>query len=154
MPPKALLTVTDILRGLRDERTNKPLVITSAVDYRRVARSVLAAKHPPSVLLPQSDPLNASIDTGGRWIGFCPCGSAAALHPEWQYAACLSCGREWTVINFPTAEEFASYDAVLSLRPSDPGDPLRWYAWHYGQTVDDLIYENARYGWPLPEGAE
>jgi hypothetical protein len=154
MPSRPLLTVIDILSGLREPKTNRRMTINTAIDYKRAARAVMASQQPPKAMMPQPDELPANIDTGGRWIGFCPCGSAAALHPDWQYAACLSCGREWTVVIFPTAEELAAYDAVLSLRPADPGDPLRWYAWHYGQTVDDLIYENARFGWPLPEGVE
>lgn len=120
-------------------------------DYRTFFRNHLRAMK--RARQPQSTPLRAGLDCG-RWVVNCECGGAIALHPEWQYAACLTCGREWTEIIFPTEEFMLQLEKILTMRP--PGrirkDPRRFWSWWPEETLRDLIVENVTRGWPVPEG--
>lgn len=94
---------------------------------------------------PQADPLRVHINAG-RWATPCVCGSSVASHPEWQWSGCLLCGRSWSTVVFPSAEDLAAIDAVLSKRPARRGHqiPYRFYSWQPGETIEDLLRQNAR----------
>lgn len=94
---------------------------------------------------PQAGPLHVHINAG-RWATPCVCGASVASHPDWPWTGCLLCGRSWTALVFPSAEELAAIDAVLSKRPARPGHqiPYRFYSWTPGETVADLERQNAR----------
>ena len=120
-------------------------------DYRnelmkRIAKGRVAKE------LPQPEPLHADIDCG-MYSARCSCGSGVALTPDWQYAACLNCGRTWTTVVFPDAEMLKAIDRVLSLRPNGKRAADRWYSWWHEESVGDLIMQNRRHGWPVPEAA-
>ncbi len=117
--------------------------LASEAHYRAKVREVLRPKGLSEQ--PQHEALPVSI-IQGRWISRCPCGGAAACHPAWSYAACLACGRSWTRVVFPTPEELAEIDAVLSERPARVGHviPTPFYSWEPGQTLADLRAENVR----------
>lgn len=135
-------TVIDVLPGVTSEQSYRDKLAVR-VKSGRIQKE-----------LPQTDPLFAEIDCG-RWVTTCDCNSGIALHPAWRYAACLDCGRSWTDVRFPTAEMLALIDAVLRLRPPGPirKSETRWYSWWKDETVADLIRQNRRHGWPVPEGA-
>lgn len=103
---------------------------------------------------PQSEPLHSGIDCG-RWIVNCVCGGGIALHPDWQFAACLTCGRSWSKVIFPTPEFMARLEVIFRQRP--PGsirhDPRRFWSWWPDETLEQLTAENIEHGWTPPRGA-
>lgn len=123
--------------------------IRSEGDYRRLRET--GWRKSGTVEQPQEAPLRAGLDCG-VWLAWCACNAGVGIDPRWAFAAC-SCGRSWSAIVFPDAELLERIDAVLSLRP--PGSihksPTRFYSWHPDETLADLVRENARRGWPIPE---
>lgn len=125
--------------------------LTTEAEYRRFHFERLAkTKVAP---LEQTTPLAAGLDCG-VWLAWCPCGAGVGVDPRWAFAGC-SCGRTWEAITWPSPALLAQLDAVLSLRPAGSirRDPRRFYSWHPTQTVDDLVAENVRRGWPVPGAA-
>lgn len=134
-------TATKVLDGLRPQ---------TADDYRIGFRRHLLRMERAE--WPQEQPLRAGVDCG-RWVVNCVCGGGIALHPDWQFAGCFTCGRSWSKIIFPTPEFLAKVDAILRGRP--PGtirkDPRRFWSWWPEETLDDLRRQNIRHGWSVPE---
>jgi hypothetical protein len=126
-------------------------LISSEAAYRafQVARLRKSRRQPQL----QSEPLLAGLDCG-VWLAWCPCGNGVGVDPRWGFAGC-ACGRSWERIDFPAPALLEQLDAVLALRPAGSinKSPVRWYSWRPGETVGDLIRENLRHGWPIPEGA-
>lgn len=76
----------------------------------------------------------------GRWIVDCTtCTSALALPPGTEAMQCWDCGAIVPLIVWPP--DVASIEAVLAYRP-DPNTRN----WEPGETVTDLIAENAVHG--------
>lgn len=134
-----IATATEILSQVRP---------SSAAAYRQAAERHWARRglRPQ----PQADPLRVHINCG-RWVTPCPCGGGIAATPGWAYAACFDCGRWWAEVVFPPPALLAALDAVLRLRPAGRStDPLRWYSWVPGESVEALEAQNMSHGWPLP----
>jgi hypothetical protein len=137
-----LFTATDILDSFKPQ---------SPEHYRRGFLEHL--KRNGRKEKPQTTTLKAGIDHG-RWVTKCPCGGAIALHPQWQFAACLTCGRSWTSIEFPPPELLAKIEAIVTLRArgvSAPHQsPKRFWTWSPEETLEDLRRKNRRHGWEVP----
>lgn len=102
---------------------------------------------------PQTEPLKAGIDCG-RWVVNCDCGGAIALHPDWQFAACFTCGQSWTTIEFPTPAFMKELTKILEQRPPNPlrRNDRKWlWSWWPSETLDDLRKENRDHNWQPPE---
>jgi hypothetical protein len=69
----------------------------------------------------------------GSWLADCPCGGAAAIHPEWDEARCLGCGAFGKVL---LPENWREIEAVLLKRPRP--ENRNWT----DETVDALTVEN------------
>lgn len=137
-----LETATDVLDSIR------PLTIG---DLKKGFKLHLEATHRRERL--QAEPLKAGLDCG-RWVVNCKCGSGIALHPQWQFAGCFLCGRSWDKVEFPSDEFLAKVIKVLACRPAGSirQNPKRFWSWWPNETIDDLIAENVRHRWPVPEG--
>ncbi len=102
------------------------------------------------------EPLALAYVNHGRWVADCPrpfCGSAQGLYPWQPWFTCTSAFCAVTVpVSWP--REAAEISAVLAAR----GAP-QWQNWFparhplalaarcpHGQTVDDLLAENAAHG--------
>lgn len=123
--------------------------VTTVEDYRALLTARIRARRVKRDL-PQPQPLYADIDCG-MWSARCECGSGIALHPEWAFAACLNCGKTWTQVVFPAPAVLDEVCRVLDLRPNGKRSSDRFYSWWHEESVADLIAENQRYGWPVPE---
>lgn len=124
--------------------------ISSEAAYRAFSHARLQKAGRSAV--PQSDPLRVGLDCG-VYLAWCPgCRAGVGVDPRWSFAAC-ACGLTWERLEFPGPSLLEQIDAVLSLRP--PGtinlSPTRWYSWHPDQSVEDLVRENIRHGWPVPD---
>jgi hypothetical protein len=99
----------------------------------------------------QTEPLAAGLDSGA-WLAWCECGAGVGIDPRWAFAGC-SCGRTWEAIAWPAPALLAAIDAVLRLRPPGRirGHARRFYSWRPTETVAELVDENRRRGWPMPE---
>ncbi len=96
--------------------------------------------------MPQDGAVVARINYA-RWVGSCTCGSSMALHPDWQFAGCLLCGRSWSAVTFPDPETVEAIDAILAQRPTRPAGhilPYPWYSWRPDKTLEQLAEENVR----------
>ena len=87
----------------------------------------LATEHPPVIV------------SGGKWLIVCPCGNGPSVHPEWALALCFDCGKVYEGLTMP--EDAAGIEAALMQRPH-----LWQRQWAPGETVGDLLAENAALG--------
>lgn len=79
----------------------------------------------------------------GMWVADCHyCNSGIAIHPEWGVAACLGlgCHRVYRSIEIPP--EWQEIEAVLIERP------MRNQHWLTSESVEKLVEENVRNGYP------
>jgi hypothetical protein len=127
------------------------LNVRSPEEYK--ARALAHLKKHKRYYQPQDEPLVAGFDCG-RWVVNCACGGGIALHPDWQYAACFTCGKAWTSVQFPTPEFMEQLRRILEVRPAGSvrGNVKRFWSWWPGETLDDLRRENRRRGWPEGRG--
>lgn len=97
-------------------------------------------------LVDTGDTVTARIEHG-RWIADCPgCRSGIGVWPEMDDAACMGCGRVYTVA-FPSAGDIAEAEKVLNARP------VELQNWFPGrEDVADLKVENLAHGVPLTTG--
>lgn len=126
--------------------------VSSERGYRQFVQ--LGLKRRKLTERPQREPLRIGLDSG-VWLAWCPCGSGVAVRPEWEFAGCINCGRTWTDLRFPEPDLLERIARVLSLRPAGRinKSAVRFYSWRPDETVDDLVRQNIRRGWPIPEGA-
>ncbi len=84
----------------------------------------------------------------GRWVADCPaegCNGGIACWPEHREAACLDCGRIFTV-KFPTPRQVSEAEAVLALRvPAN-----RHWRPDTGESAKALRHENITRGFAIP----
>jgi hypothetical protein len=135
-------TATEILDGFRPR---------SVSEYRMAFINHLA-RHGRREQ-PQPESLKAGIDCG-RWVVNCECGSGIALHPDWQFAACLLCGRSWAAVEFPSPVFLIQLEKLFRQRP--PGtlskNVRRFWSWWPTESLEDIVAENTENGWVIPEG--
>lgn len=84
-------------------------------------------------------PVQARVNHG-RWLTDCPnCKGGALTHPVWKVACCGECGCVMRIVEFP--ENVSAIEVVLLARSTR--DVQNWVP---GETVTDLLRENAEHG--------
>lgn len=77
----------------------------------------------------------------GRWVADCPrCPSALQMAPQDPFFKCLDCGAPAEVV-WPPEEIRLSIERLLLMRPR-----VEWQSWEPGETLTDLMKENALLG--------
>lgn len=128
-------------------------------------RSYLQACYPKAEIAPldhvvlTADPLVARINNG-MWIASCSCGAPPArgaptpgmiVFLDRPLGWCVRCGNQawgggWRRVVAPPVRERAAIESVLLCRPN-VGDRN----WEPGETIADLVAQNAEHGDPYPE---
>lgn len=84
------------------------------------------------------EPVPAVINHG-RWLVGCPhCNTGIDVDPDWQLGVCFGCGGIYVAVMLPTNR--AEIEALLVQRPRTAQN------WTPGETVEDLVRDNARHG--------
>lgn len=79
----------------------------------------------------------------GRWVGNCSCGSGVSVSPEWRLGCCASCGAIYEQLTLPGDSD----DIVEALEKR----PVPNQNWNPGESVDQLLIENAEHSIDLGE---
>jgi hypothetical protein len=93
----------------------------------------------------------------GIWIASCACGARGAPTPggvvflDQPVIWCLRCqnggtGRGWRSVTVPPDEERRRIEAILLCRPN-----VEDRNWEPGETIADLLAQNAAHGDPVPD---
>lgn len=72
----------------------------------------------------------------GRAVANCECGAGVAIHPEWPWAGCFTCGRTYTSITVP--DNWRAIVEALQERPM----PTQRH-WIPGESVDVIRLQTA-----------
>ena len=110
---------------------------------RWIASMCRTPQPPPMTDVADAEPFLARVDHG-RWIVDCPCRAASMIWLEelvtWC-AACANrhCGGQWQPVALPATAR--RIEEILLARPDAANRN-----WFPGETVDDLLAENAEHG--------
>lgn len=119
--------------------------ISTPDEYAARARAFLEARGQPPALSEATSQPTAYVNDG-RWVCDCPrafCNNSPSVSPDWGIAICLECG----TVSRPMLPAFpASVERILLARPDAR---MRHFRPQDGETIRDLLKENAAHGRPL-----